>query len=346
MRRKPKITAMALLVLAGLLCGSVPMSWAGSAGHEPPIPPEHYMGPPFVGTLFSTFTPDDPGVPEGPGTVLVRLEVTFNGENLLAESSYQGLVSGAEFAATDAAAVKDQRLPQDLAGQLDLSGQGQIISFFEVENFVNTGTQMTADVELLFVVTPYPCSGWPCDTDGDGVKDSVCHYDENGVELVPCLDCVDRDGDLWADDCDNCRTTPNPDQLDYDGDGVGDACDTGQATIFGAGFNYPKKPCKRAAFTLYAEGPSDPSGWLHYYYPFLGFTFTSTKLDQVIVDGSTATIKGKGKVGSACGYSFEAVVSEGAPDTFSLKVLKKNGRVQFTAPEAPVRHGDVDIVNR
>jgi N-acetylneuraminic acid mutarotase len=38
---------------------------------------------------------------------------------------------------------------------------------------------------------------------------------------------VDSDGDGIHNACDNCRTTPNPDQTDADSDGRGDACETG-----------------------------------------------------------------------------------------------------------------------
>jgi len=46
---------------------------------------------------------------------------------------------------------------------------------------------------------------------------------------------TDRDGDGWADGCDNCPDTPNPDQADSDGDGIGDAC--GNAPVADAGFD-------------------------------------------------------------------------------------------------------------
>jgi len=36
---------------------------------------------------------------------------------------------------------------------------------------------------------------------------------------------ADTDGDGFADNVDNCRTTPNPSQLDTDGDGRGNQCD-------------------------------------------------------------------------------------------------------------------------
>ncbi|MBL8352189.1 MAG: thrombospondin type 3 repeat-containing protein, partial [Burkholderiaceae bacterium] len=35
----------------------------------------------------------------------------------------------------------------------------------------------------------------------------------------------DSDNDGFADNVDNCRSTPNPSQLDTDGDGIGNMCD-------------------------------------------------------------------------------------------------------------------------
>ncbi|MFH1686645.1 MAG: thrombospondin type 3 repeat-containing protein, partial [bacterium] len=51
----------------------------------------------------------------------------------------------------------------------------------------------------------------------------------NGPLCYQVNDCwddpVDGDGDGWADACDNCPSTSNPDQADSDTDGYGDACD-------------------------------------------------------------------------------------------------------------------------
>lgn len=56
------------------------------------------------------------------------------------------------------------------------------------------------------------CDG--VDNDLDGLVDE----DENNIA-------IDRDGDGYTDNCDNCPGTPNPNQRDDDEDGVGDACD-------------------------------------------------------------------------------------------------------------------------
>ena len=74
------------------------------------------------------------------------------------------------------------------------------------------------------------------DTDGDGIGNNADTDDDNdGVEdaldafpLDPTrseIAIIDADGDLVADESDNCPAIANADQLDTDSDGLGDACD-------------------------------------------------------------------------------------------------------------------------
>ncbi len=65
------------------------------------------------------------------------------------------------------------------------------------------------------------------DADGDGVGAACdCDDDDPNETTDGTLDFRDdTDGDGWADICDTCPNTANPDQVDADGDGVGAACE-------------------------------------------------------------------------------------------------------------------------
>ncbi|MEA3325553.1 MAG: PKD domain-containing protein, partial [Euryarchaeota archaeon] len=84
----------------------------------------------------------------------------------------------------------------------------------------------------------------------------------------------DRDGDGWADGCDNCPDTPNPDQADSDGDGIGDACQA-HAPVADAGFDQTVNVGDTVQFDALNEDGNgdghgvpesyDPDGTLVYY---------------------------------------------------------------------------------
>ena len=67
----------------------------------------------------------------------------------------------------------------------------------------------------------FPSLAPQLDTDADSVGD-LC----DNCPTTPNPDQTDTDADAVADACDNCPMTPNPDQSDNDADGAGDACDT------------------------------------------------------------------------------------------------------------------------
>ena len=88
----------------------------------------------------------------------------------------------------------------------------------------------------------------PPDTDGDGVADDI-----DNCRLTPNPDQADTDGDGLGDACDNCPETSNPDQSDLDGDGRGDACD-------------PILVDSRRDWS--ATGTQGAGGWYYGYYDF------------------------------------------------------------------------------
>ena len=60
---------------------------------------------------------------------------------------------------------------------------------------------------------------WP-----SGLQTVETNVSPNQYLTIAECGAVDSDADGWGDICDNCPTTPNPDQADTDGNGIGDAC--------------------------------------------------------------------------------------------------------------------------
>ena len=107
-----------------------------------------------------------------------------------------------------------------------------------------------------------PCTN--CDTDNDGVQDSVdnCTSKSNVGQIDSDLDgfgdaCdIDDDGDSVVTLGDNCPTVFNPDQVDSDNDGVGNAC----ADLDNDGVDIRLDNCPTVANTSQIDSDGDKLG--------------------------------------------------------------------------------------
>ena len=173
------------------------------------------------------------------------------------------------------------------------------------------------------------------------------------------------DPNLFKADRDPATTT-DPTNPDTDGDGLSDGqedanqngqVDPGESSpliqdagigpdhrISGSGYNLPFALSYRASFSMSITGPTTLSGSLKYYYSRTRIYFVSTQITTLsISSGNVATISGKGKVNGVEGYTFTAIVSNGAPDQFSISIRNPDGSLlYFTGPDE-LTGGDLRI---
>jgi uncharacterized repeat protein (TIGR01451 family) len=84
-----------------------------------------------------------------------------------------------------------------------------------------------------------------------------------GVEPATCPDdCVDGDGDTWADSVDNCPEVPNIGQEDADADTAGDACDCdpGNGDVWGSPGEVPNVTLEKDLVLVTTRIRWDPPG--------------------------------------------------------------------------------------
>jgi hypothetical protein len=71
--------------------------------------------------------------------------------------------------------------------------------------------------------------------------------------------------------------------------------------------------------------------------------FVSTGITEVLGTKPTTIIKGTGKVNNKAGYSFEATVVDGSPDSFGIIIKKADGTVYYSAPAKAISGGNLII---
>jgi hypothetical protein len=117
-----------------------------------------------------------------------------------------------------------------------------------------------------------------------------------------------------------------------------------ESQITGAGFNFPETSKYRAVFSVNAiSKDSKLSGKVAYNYTRTRMILNSTKITGVSVTGTTGRIKGEGSVNQAKGYTFEAVVVDGAPDQFGITIWKPNGVLHYKAATSALSGGELGI---
>ncbi len=113
-------------------------------------------------------------------------------------------------------------------------------------------------------------------------------------------------------------------------------------SISGAGYNYPEEGF-RASLSLEIKASSLETGRLQYYYTKSRINLSSTSITGLLINGSTAGIKGGCTVNGLEGYSFRATISDRDTDTMAIEVYDPDGTVYFSAQSEALNSGDFSL---
>jgi hypothetical protein len=115
-------------------------------------------------------------------------------------------------------------------------------------------------------------------------------------------------------------------------------------TVSGGAYNYPETQTYRATFSMDVKRINGTSsGWLKYNYTRTRMNFVSTGITEVLGTTPNPTIRGVGTVNNVKGYSFEAAVVDGSPDSFGIVIRKADGTIYYSAPAKVINGGNLII---